>query len=146
MKKLVFTILLVTMALSAAAQDGLRVAEVFAGKLIPKERISETLVKGSKLRSLDLETFHSIRFKATASELDRVAALVMEDSRLASDKEIESQDGHMQYAIFSMAGADDGLIHYLCFQSKKDPDNLYNIIIVYMEGSTSLQELKKKLK
>ena len=52
------------MLLSANAQSGLNIEPLFAGKIIPQQRMVETRVKGKMLSKYQLTFFRSVRFKA----------------------------------------------------------------------------------
>lgn len=70
-------------------------------------------------------------------DYDRFAELVANDAGNALAKEVIYQDGRLVYALLQMPSV--GKINrFIAFQSEGE-----NISIVYMEGETTLDELKK---
>ena len=53
-----------SIVVTAGAQSGLNIEPLFAGKIIPQQRMVETRVKGKMLSKYQLTFFRSVRFKA----------------------------------------------------------------------------------
>ena len=144
-KTLIFLALLVMLPLAARSQDGLRSRPVFDGGVVPKDRIVETLVKGGYLKDYGITMFHSVRMDVDEAELQRISDLVQEDARNAVSKEMEISHGLLSFALLALTPGPDGN-RLLGFQSKPSDDGTStSVILVYLEGETSLTDLKKSI-
>lgn len=142
---LIITTLLLLLPVWARSQDGLHSQAVFDGKVVPKDRIVETLVKGEYLKDYSITLFHSIRMDVDEAELQRISSLVQEDARDAVSKEMEISHGLLSFALLALPPGPDGN-RLLGFQSKPSDDGTStSVIIVYLEGETTLTDLKKSI-
>ena len=66
-KKLILFTLLLLLPLAAMSQDRLRSSAVFDGKVVPKDRMVETIVKGDYLKDYGLSMFRSVRMDSSLS-------------------------------------------------------------------------------
>lgn len=142
--------MLLGISLCASAQKGLCINEVFEGKLIEKERMQESLVKGDNLAAYNLKVLHTVKFGANDEERARVDQLFTEDmkERISDDDsnmEYESRDGFIYYAIVQLTDNKEGTHRYICYQCKERYSHYY-ITLVYMEGMASLSDLRKTFK
>lgn len=119
----------------AMAQRALHVERLFAGQVVPRQKMVETIVKGERLKTYRLTLFRSLRFTATDSERQQVERLVRSDAKMATDKEIEMRNGELQYALCQLPATSRQ--RYLCYQR-----NGNSLLIVYLEGAATLSELK----
>ena len=99
--------MLLGIMLCASAQEGLHINEVFEGKLIDKEEIRESLIKGESLAPYKLNVLHTIKFSASSKERARVDALFTKDmegciSDDESDTEYESEVEYVGNGISSI--------------------------------------------
>ena len=62
MKRWMILMMLVSCQMVALAQKGLHIESLFAGKVVPQERMVETRVRGRSLSKYGLTYFHSLRF------------------------------------------------------------------------------------
>ena len=60
---IILTICLVTVLVEAVAQKDMAVSPVFAGKVIPKKRMEETLAKGESIHKFKLSLFRSLKME-----------------------------------------------------------------------------------
>ena len=148
-----FTILwmLTSICLSALAQKGLKINDVFEGKVILKSKMQESLIKGDNLAAYNLKVLHTVKF-TTPFRLRReeVEKLFYEDmeKRLSDDDEnmeLESRNGHLYYAIVQLSNTEKGAHRFICYQCR-DKSGDYDITLVYMEGKASLADLRKTFK
>lgn len=142
--------MLLGISLCASAQKGLRINEVFEGKLIEKQRMGESLVKGENLAAYNLKVLHTVKFGANDKERARVDQLFTEDmkERISDDDsnmEFESRDGFIYYAIVQLTDNKEGTHRYICYQCKERYSHYY-ITLVYMEGMASLSDLRNTFK
>lgn len=142
-KKLILFTLLLLLPLAAMSQDRLRSSAVFDGKVVPKDRMVETIVKGDYLKDYGLSMFRSVRIDVDDIELERISSLILADSADALSKETEIAHNHLRYALIALP-SDQSCKSFLCFQSKPSSNGLdTSVIVVYMEGDTTLTELKR---
>ena len=142
--------MLLGISLSASAQKGLCINEVFEGKLIDKQCMQESLIKGENLAPYKLKVLHTVKLAANDNQRARVDHLFNEDmkERISDDDsnmEMESRDGFIYYAIVQLTDNKEGTHRYICYQCK-DKANHYDITLVYMEGKASLSDLRKTFK
>ena len=142
--------MLLGISLCASAQKGLCINEVFEGKLIEKQRMGESLVKGENLAPYNLKVLHTVKFGANDEERARVDQLFTEDmkERISDDDsnmELESRDGFIYYAIVELTDIKEGLHRYICYQCK-GKSKYYDLTLVYMEGEATLSDLRTTFK
>ena len=142
-KKLILFTLLLLLPLAALAQGRLRSNAIFEGKIVHKDRLVETFVKGEYLRDYDLSLFRSVRMDVDDADLERISALVLADASDAVSKETEIEHSRLRYALIALE-PDPGNRCFLCFQSRpSDKEDTTSVIVVYMEGDTTLTKLKR---
>ena len=132
------------------AQEGLQINEVFEGKILDKEEMRESLIKGETLEPYKLDMLHTIKFSANSKERAKVNALFIRDmeDRISNDDsnmEYESHDGYIYYAIVQITDNKKGRHRYICYQCR-DKSDYYDITLAYMEGKASLADLRKTFK
>lgn len=143
-KIILFLFFLCGFTMAADAQKGLSVSGFFDGKVIPRSRMMETVVSGSRLSDFDLTFFRSIRFKATAEETGKIEAALNADARAAIQKENQRVSGRLVYSMMEMPP----LKHqrrYLFF-SNDAKDGQREVTLTYLEGRATLQSLKNLFK
>ena len=142
--------MLLGISLCATAQEGLRINEVFEGKVIDKQCMQESLVKGENLAPYNLKVLHTVKLAANDEVRAKVDHLFNEDmkERISDDDsnmELESRDGFIYYAIVQLTDNKARTHRYICYQCK-EKSNYYDITLVYMEGKASLADLRKTFK
>ena len=150
MKHLLATLLLLVPTLHLAAQKGLHINEVFEGKVIPREALQESYIKGEGLQQYKLKVLRTAKFTATSQQRDDVEARFEADTKtLLSDsgenRELERLGGHLYYAIVQIADTPRGQHLYLCYQCHQG-QGTYHITLAYIEGKASLADLRKTFK
>ncbi len=142
-KKLIIFTLLLLLPLAAMSQDRLRSSAVFDGKVVPKDRMVETIVKGVYLKDYGLSMFRSVRMDVDDKDLGSISALILEDASDAASKETEIDHNRLSYALIAFE-PHSGSRYFLCFQSKPSAEEgTTSVIVVYMEGDTTLTNLRK---
>ena len=145
MKKCLIIIILIFIWGVLSAQDGFKSARAFDTDFIPVENRTVTLVTGSKIRPLRLSVFHSVKSVVSAEVFKELSGLVLEDARRANAKETEIVHGDLVYALLSFKEIDKMSDQkFICFQSQATDDGKYEVILVYMEGNTTIEDLKNK--
>ncbi|MBR5661572.1 MAG: hypothetical protein IKW99_08480 [Bacteroidales bacterium] len=141
MKNLLLITLGTFLALAPArAQAGLQIDSLFNGALTPASTVTESVVSGKELKPYNLDYFRSIRFKATESEIDRVVSWLEADALLATNKEMDSEDGKLVYVLLRFP-ADRDRNKYVGYQVKEASGGKY-VTVVYLTGKATASDLK----
>lgn len=151
MKRIILILLLAPCSLLLCqAQQGLHINDIFEGRLIDKEKMQESLVRGDILAQYKLQVLHTVKFAANDKERAKADALFSRDmeGRISDDEsnmEMESHNGHIYYAIVQLTDSQKGRHRYICYQCKEKASH-YDITLVYMEGKATLADLRKSFK
>ena len=151
MKRTLFILsMLIGICLSTSAQQGLQINEVFEGKVIAKQYMQESLIKGDNVAPYKLKLLHTVKFLANNSQRAKADALFNIDmkERISDDDsnmEMETRDGFLYYAIVQLTDNDKGSHRYICYQCRPKSTK-FDITMVYMEGEASLADLRKTFK
>lgn len=151
MKRTLFILLmLIGISLSTSAQRGLQINEVFEGKVIAKQYMQESLIKGDNVAPYKLRLLHTVKFLANNSQRAKADALFNIDmkERISDDDsnmEMETRDGFLYYAIVQLTDNEKGSHRYICYQCRPKSTK-FDITMVYMEGEASLADLRKTFK
>ena len=142
--------MLIGVSLCATAQRGLQINEVFEGKVIAKQYMQESLIKGDNVAPYKLRLLHTVKFLANNSQRAKADALFNIDmkERISDDDsnmEMETRDGFLYYAIVQLTDNDKGSHRYICYQCRPKSTK-FDITMVYMEGEASLADLRKTFK
>ena len=142
--------MLIGICLSTSAQRGLQINEVFEGKVIAKQYMQESLIKGDNVAPYKLRLLHTVKFLANSSQRAKADALFNIDMRERisdddSNMEMETRDGFLYYAIVQLTDNDKGSHRYICYQCRPKSTK-FDITMVYMEGEASLADLRKTFK
>ena len=151
MKRTLFILsMLIGICLSTSAQRGLQINEVFEGKVIAKQYMQESLIKGDNVAPYKLRLLHTVKFLANNSQRAKADDLFNIDMRERiseddSNMEMETRDGFLYYAIVQLTDNDKGSHRYICYQCRPKSTK-FDITMVYMEGEASLADLRKTFK
>ena len=129
-----------------AAQKDMAVSPVFAGKVIPKKRMEETLIKGETIHKFKLTLFRSLKMEVSTTERNTIESMVLLDGEgmeTSPEAEYEMKDGHLYYCIVSLPAKQK---HYLCYQCYESRPDTFVVTLVYMEGWATLKDLHKTFK
>ena len=135
------------MLLSANAQSGLNIEPLFAGKIIPQQRMVETRVKGKMLSKYQLTFFRSVRFKANnKQEINRVHDLIELDIKknpgFAYGENYSSKKSNSKETFMLQLPKQGSQNRFLCYKRNKE-----EITVIYMEGTlNSLDTLRELIK
>lgn len=143
-KRIVLIMALLLMAVGIQAQSGLAVNDIFERRVIPHNRMVETKVRGRTLSKYKLTLYRSVRFEATAEELDRVRRLFDSDAKAAMGSSYHKKGSRSKTQMLNLA-PNGSSNRFLCLKYDTK-DSGYGVTMVYMEGSVgSLGELRKLL-
>ena len=135
------------MLLSANAQSGLNIEPLFAGKIIPQQRMVETRVKGKMLSKYQLTFFRSVRFKANnKQEINRVHDIIELDIKnnpgFAYGENYSSKKSHSKETYMLQLPKQGSQNRFLCYKRNNE-----EITVIYMEGTlNSLSTLRELIK
>ena len=119
----------------SVAQTGLRINDLFEGRIIPRERMVETRVRGRTLAKYQLTFYRSLRFSASTEEVTHLRRIIDEDGRGHHATGTEAGKTYTMHIQLSPQG---GKNRFLCYQdvfeSKKKPRE---VMVIYMEGTIS---------
>ena len=144
---LVMMIALFSMLITVEAQSGLNIEPLFAGKIIPQQRIVETRVKGKMLSKYQLSLFRSVRFKANnKQEITRVHDLIELDKKKYSDntysENYSSTKSRSKETLMLQLPKEGNHNRFLCYKRNNE-----EVTVIYMEGMlNSLDTLRELIK
>ena len=124
----------------ARAQAGLQIDSLFSGAIVPASTVTESVVSGKELKPYNLDYFRSIRYTATDSEIDRVVSWLETDALIAVNKEMDSENGKLVYALLRFP-ADRDRNKYVGYQVKEVSDSKF-VTVVYLTGKATASDLK----
>ena len=136
-----------SIVVTAGAQSGLNIEPLFAGKIIPQQRMVETRVKGKMLSKYQLTYFRSVRFKANnKQEINRVHDLIELDIKknpgFAYGENYSSKKSHSKETFILQLPKQGNQNRFLCYKRNKE-----EITVIYMEGTlNSLSTLRELIK
>ena len=136
-----------SMLMSVGAQNGLHIAPLFEGKIIPQQRMVETRVKGKMLSKYQLTLFRSVRFKANnKQEINRVHDLIELDTKknpgFAYGENYSSKKSHSKETYMLQLPKQGSQNRFLCYKRNNE-----EITVIYMEGTVnSLSTLRELIK
>ena len=136
-----------SIVVTAGAQSGLNIEPLFAGKIIPQQRMVETRVKGKMLSKYQLTYFRSVRFKANnKQEINRVHDLIELDIKknpgFAYGENYSSKKSHSKETFMLQLPKQGSQNRFLCYKRNKE-----EITVIYMEGTlNSLSTLRELIK
>lgn len=136
-----------SIAVTAGAQSGLNIEMLFAGKIIPQQRMVETRVKGKMLTKYQLTYFRSVRFKANnKQEINRVHDLIELDIKknpgFAYGENYSSKKSHSKETFMLQLPKQGNQNRFLCYKRNNE-----EVTVIYMEGTlNSLETLRELIK
>ena len=150
MRKTIIMFLMLVACLSASAQTGLKINELFEGRIIPQERMMETRVRGKSIAKYQLSYYRSLRLNVTSQEAGQLRALLGKDAEQSVDMRTSRKNPHRwdtwtcKLQMPSAAGKN----RYVCYQEQFDKQHeKCELTVIYMEGSVdSLEKLEELLK
>ena len=144
---LIITIALFSMLITVEAQSGLNIEPLFAGKIIPQQRIVETRVKGKMLSKYQLSLFRSVRFQANSKqEITRVHDLVELDKKKYPNntysENYSSTKSRSKETLMLQLPKEGNHNRFLCYKRNNE-----EVTVIYMEGTlNSLDTLRELIK
>lgn len=149
MNRIILIILFVMHTLMSGAQH----LPQNIGRVLRQERsvvegyAKEVYITGRKLRSYNLTSYRSFsidinsKTKAAGKEIEFA---VRKDGHDAVDKEIVELAGRLYFAVYSLKQTDSKQKRYLFYKNNTLKNEGGNIVIIYMEGAATLEEIRRK--
>lgn len=140
-------IILVLATLPALAQEDLKIGKLFDNEYINEYKATEVVVQGKELKPYNLTLFHSVTFDNVKTSSEKIEEWIETDSREAYDKEVGRIKGKLYYGFFCLP-PHKGKNRYLFYRNAalQSDSKDQSLTVVYMEGYTTLEQLKKMFK
>ena len=134
----------IAVSLSASAQKGLNIAGAYEPRFRDLPGAVETVLVNDRLRSVNLSLYHAITLTGHPDAAATIVRLVAKDGASALSKDVRYASGHLYYGFYALPprGSMKRYIFYLNRHLKKGD----KIILVYIEGTASQDEVKKLIK
>ena len=146
MKRLIISgLLLLMFALGAKAQNNMNIAKIFDGNYKKMKDVTQVNIKGGcELERYSLTLYRAFTVENNPSLAAEIEKLVVADGKKAIAKETKIKGGKLYYAVYTFEG-DKGTKKYMFYRnskSKSDPKST-TVTVVYMEGTASMEKLKR---
>ena len=156
MKRLLLSLSFIICQLSfsgVAAQTGLKINDLFEGRIVPQDKMVETRVRGKTLAKYQLTYYRSVRLTVAEEEAERLLQLVEADGKghfaTGSDRSQKTVFGKEHNITFKTQVRKQGDKNcFLCYQAYwRGNTTEREVTVIYMEGSVrSLEQLEELLK
>ena len=139
MKRWMIMMMLVSCQMVALAQKGLHIERLFAGKVVPQERLVETRVRGRSLSKSGLTFFHRLRFSVKDKAQKEIRRLLKQDLEGRSEQDYETMSDYENYKVFLQLPPQGTTKRMLCYK-----EHYEQVLVIYMEGpDASFKTLEK---
>lgn len=149
MQRTLIFILLIRIGCSCLlAQDNLKVGGLMDGRYRDTPNASETILIGdSKLKRIGITLYHSLSISDDPKFPETVEPLLSADTKSAIDREVVYRAGALYYGFYALPPIkkDRKNINRYIFYLNQHPMNGKQVILIYIEGSASPQQIKDKL-
>lgn len=129
---------------SINAQTGLKINDLFGKHYRDMEGVSETMVKG-RMQDMNLSLYHSMTFTDHSELAPTIEKLVASDGAAAQSKEVRYKNGRLYYGFYQLSRKADGTNRYILYLNRHLVGDK-RIMLLYLEGKASVDEVKKILK
>lgn len=145
-KRSVIMLVLVAMAsLSAMAQRGLNVRNVFADKYAKLPNAVATYVAGESIEKYHLDVYRSLSLTCDVKTAAEIEHLVLSDGATATDKEVAYRDGHLRYGFYVLPVL-AATRRYLFYAGKSLGGDKVKVTVIYMSGDATKSQVLKMVK
>ncbi len=146
------TFIIILLALGSClcsfAQDNLKINTLMDGRYRNNPNASETILVGdNKLKRIGVSLYHSLSVVNTPDFPGKVEALLAADTKSAIDREVVYRSGALYYGFYALPAVtkENKSVNRYIFYLNQDPMNGTQVILIYVEGSASPQQIKEKL-
>ncbi|MCM1482749.1 MAG: DUF6108 family protein [Muribaculaceae bacterium] len=132
-----------TLWVCASAQKGLNVAGAFEPRFRDLPGAVETILVNDKVRRVNLSLYHALTLTGHPESAEELERMVARDGAKAVNKEVRYASGHLYYGFYTLPR--QGVNRYLFYLNRhlRGGDK---IILVYLEGAASPEDVRKLLK
>ena len=153
MKRLLFILSFLICQLSFSetlAQSGLKINDLFEGRVIPQERMVETRVRGKSIAKYQLSYYRSLRLSATDKEAGQLRQLLGQDAERSIDMRTSRKNPHRwdTWTCKLQMPSAGNKNRFVCYQEQWDKAHEQcEVTVIYMERTVqSLEQLEELLK
>lgn len=132
-------------ATPSSAQTDLAIIQVMESSFKDDPSATRTLIKGGRLEKYDLSLYHGVTIENREAVVAEIEPIVLKDATKAVSREVNYRNGHLYYGFFRFKRRKSGTNRYLFYLNDylKGGNKL---ILIYMEGFATPDEIKKMLK
>ena len=142
LKTSLITLCLGFFSFTAYAQEGLHVESLFEGEIVPLAAMRQSTIRGPQLSPYKLDIYRSLSFTVDDNVFRTVERLVLQDTEEAVDLRMETDGGHLVYAVITASPLPDGSNRFICFQAVQQKRS-WAVTLVYLRGSAEVSDLDK---
>lgn len=131
---------------AAMAQRGLSIGTILDGRYRKNPAVTDVQIMGDRLSEYNLSYYHSLTVTDDEALMQTVCTAFLADEPKAVDKELTNVGGCLFTGIYRLTY--EGTNRFVFFKDMHHaPHGAKNaVILIYMEGDTSLKSLQKKFK
>lgn len=139
--------LLLAIPLSASAQKDLNIWRLMDGRYKTNPAVTDVVITGERLREYNLTYYHSLTVKDDQRLIAEVVKAFAADEAKAVDKELTNVGGKLYTGIYRLSYGGD-VNRFVFFKDMRLSGSAKKnaVIVIYMEGYTSLKSLQRKFK
>lgn len=145
---LIVILLILTGCVHGFAQDNLRIGIKMNGSYRNNPNASETILIGdNKLKRIGVTLYHSLSVSDDPAFPEEVEPLLLVDVKSAIDREVVYRSGKLYYGFYALPSIkkDGKNINRYIFYLNQFPVKGKQVIMIYVEGTASPQQIKDKL-
>lgn len=146
MKRLCLLFIGLMAMLSAIAQEKLNVAPFFETNFVKSHKATMVKLSGKALKDYSLLKFYSVTMSLSNQEVIELEKAISKDTRNVTEQEAASKHGKLYYGFYQLPNGDKTKVNSFLFYRNNglQPRGNPSYTLIYMEGQTTLQELKRK--
>lgn len=146
MKRFILLLVTFTWVITLLAQTDLHVAPYFTKRFVRTHKANMVKLSGETLEGYPLEVFQSITTKLSTDEVTSLEKAIAMDTKNAEQQEAATKHGRLYYGFYQLKASTTLPYRRFLFYRNNglQPMGTPTYTIIYMEGRTTLQELKRK--
>lgn len=143
MKQLLLLLITISAISTMAAQSNLRnISKFFEKPICDNENVTIVDIKSEKLKSQKIALFRSITIENDDKLVQQLEKAINEDTQNATNREVSKKSGRIAKGIYTFKSLQKDLYKYILYKNNIER-NKTKAIMVYIEGSATLEELEK---
>lgn len=146
MKRLCLLFIGLMAMLSVIAQEKLNVAPFFETNFVKSHKATMVKLSGKALKDYSLLKFYSVTMSLSNQEVIELERAISKDTHNVTEQEAASKHGKLYYGFYQLPNGDKTKVNSFLFYRNNglQPRGNPTYTLIYMEGQTTLQELKRK--